>query len=431
MQEYPLDDLVPVADEPLSLLVRMLIALGIGFLIGLEREYAKRVVDKEPQFAGVRTYTFIALFGLLSAFLAERYGNGVLIVSLGGLIAMVITSYISTAKTGSYGITTELSAILTFLLGAVVFEGHVLFAVIITVITATLLTLKLTLHKFAISLNEQEIRAFIQFVIISALVLPFLPKDDFGPGDVWNLHYIWTMVILVSGISLAGYLLWKIMGTAKGTLLSGVVGGLVSSTAVTLSLSRRSHEHSGAAHAMVAVGIIAATATLYPRILLETWVVNPTLAGQLALPVVFITVVAFGIAYLIHRKGGVATIQEVPLKNPLNFLVALQFGAIFMAVQWLMSLAEEQFSAQGIYAASMVFGATDMDAITLTIARSGLDPESRQGVTAILIATLSNTVMKYLIVVFFGNRALRKYVGIGFGAIFLATVLGMLGLQWL
>lgn len=408
-----------------ELLLRLFISLGLGFLIGLEREYAKRVVDKEEPFAGVRTYTFIALFGFLSAFLSERYGEWVFITALAGLVALVVTTYALTAKSGSYGITTELSGILAFVLGAVVYQGEILFAVIVTVIVTTLLSLKLKLHRFVASLTAQEIRAFIQFTIISAVVLPFLPDEPWGPNGVWNPHDIWTMVVLVTGISLAGYLLAKILGPRKGTLLAGIVGGLVSSTAVTLSLSRRTRHQPAGPHVVAAVGIIAATATLYPRILLETWVVNRELAMGMALPIALITFVAFGVAYLVSRKDGTEAAPEVAMTNPLNFTVAVQFALAYMAVQWLMDLASAHYSTEGLYATSAVFGATDMDAITLSIARGAGAADTLKGVTAVLLATLSNTVMKFLIVVFFGDRSLRKWVGLGFSAIFLATLIGI------
>jgi len=413
-----------VSGEVQGLLLRLIISLALGFLIGLEREYAKRVVDKEEQFAGVRTYTIIALFGFLCAFLSPRFGDWLFIAGLLGLIAMVITTYVMTAKSGSYGITTELSGILAYIIGALVFQGEILLAVIVTVVITSLLSLKMKLHSFVATLTPGELRAFIQFVIISAVVLPFLPDEPFGPNGVWNLHEIWTMVILVTGISLVGYLLAKILGARKGTLLAGIVGGLVSSTAVTLSVARRTREHPNTSHAIAAVTIIAATAVLYPRILLETWVLNRQLALQLALPITFITLVALGAAFLIHRKGGKETAVEVPTKNPLNFSVAIQFALMYMAVLWLMDLASAHYSAQGLYIGSLIFGATDMDAITLSIARGSDITKTLQGMTAVLLATLSNTVMKFLLVVFFGDKSLRKWVGLGFGAIFLATVLG-------
>ncbi len=408
-----------------ELLLGLIISLALGFLLGLEREYAKRVVDKEEQFAGVRTYTFIALFGFLCAYLSQRFGDWLFITGLLSLIAVVIATYVMTAKSGSFGITTELSGILAYIIGALVFEGDILLAVIVTVVITSLLSLKLKLHSFIATLTPEEIRAFIQFVIISAVVLPFLPDEPFGPNGVWNLYDIWTMVVLVAGISLAGYLLAKILGARKGTLLAGIVGGLVSSTAVTLSVARRTREHPTASHIVAAVSIIAATAIMYPRILLETWVVNRYLALQLALPVAFITFVALGTAYFIHRKGGKETTVEVPTKNPLNFSVAIQFALIYMAVLWLMDLASAHYSAQGLYIGSLIFGATDMDAITLSIARKPGISETLQGMTAVLLATLSNTVMKFLIVVFFGGKSLRKWVALGFGAIAIVTVAGM------
>lgn len=420
-----------LSQELQDLLWRLIISLALGFLLGLEREYAKRVVDKEEQFAGVRTYTFIALFGFLCAYLSQHFGDWLFITGLLGLIAVVIATYIMTAKSGSFGITTELSGILAYIIGALVFEGEILLAVIVTVVITSLLSLKVKLHSFIATLTPEEIRAFIQFVIISAVVLPFLPDEPFGPNGVWNLHEIWTMVILVTGISLAGYLLAKIMGARKGTLLAGIVGGLVSSTAVTLSVSRRTREHPNASHVIGAVSIISATAVLYPRILLETWVVNRHLALQLALPIAFITLVALGAAFLIHRKGGKEAPVEVPTKNPLNFSVAIQFALVYMAVLWLMDVASAHYSAHGLYIGSLVFGATDMDAITLSIARKADIADTLHGMTAVLLATLSNTVMKFLIVVYFGDGSLRKWVGLGFGAIFLATVLGMVAMRLL
>jgi uncharacterized membrane protein (DUF4010 family) len=418
-----------VTPELSDLLLHLLIALGLGLLLGLEREYAKRVIDKEEQFAGVRSYAFIVLFGFFCAYLSVGYGPWVYITGLAGLIALVIATYVMSAKSGSYGITTELSGILAFIIGALVFKGEVLLAVVATIVITSLLSLKVKLHSFIATLTPQEIRAFIQFTIISAVVLPFLPDEPFGPGGVWNLHGIWTMVVLVTGISFAGYLLAKILGAGKSSFLVGMVGGLVSSTALTLSFARRSRQHPGGKNLVAAVGIIAATATLYPRILLETWAVNRPLALQLALPIAFITVVAFGMAYLIHRKPDPKAVVVVPLTNPLNFAVALQFGAIYMAVQWLMQLVSAHYSAQGLYAGSLVFGATDMDAITLSIARTTLGPETLQGVTAILLATLSNTVMKFLIVVVVGDKSLRKWVGLGFGAIAIATILGLFAMR--
>jgi uncharacterized membrane protein (DUF4010 family) len=411
---------------PQSLLVRLLITLGIGLLVGSEREYAKRVVDKEEQFAGVRTYPLMALLGFLSALLGDIYGPWFIVAGFAGVLILVVATYVMMAKTSSYGITTELAGIIVFLLGALVFEDHILLATTITVLVVSLLTLKVRLHTFIATLSPADIRAFIQFTIISALVLPFLPRGGYGPGGVWDLHETWTMVILVTGISLAGYLLAKLMGSRRGTLLEGLVGGLVSSTAVTLSLSRRSRTGTAGGNRFAAVGIVAATAVLYPRILLETWVVDRTLALHLLPPILVITGATLLAAYQLWRRadGKNEDASELHLTNPLNFAVALQFAAIYMAVQWLMMLATTQFPAQGMYAGSLIFGATDMDAITLSIARQVAIPHAERA-TLVLLATVSNTVMKFLIVLFFGDRSLRRSVGLGFAATLLATITAM------
>ena len=420
-----------MSDELLLLIQRVLIALALGFLIGLEREYSKRVQDKTEQFAGVRTYTLMSLFGFLCAYLALRYGDWIFISGLVSLFALVIAAYALSAKPGAYGVTTELAGVLAFLIGAFVFQGEVLFAVIIAVVVTVLLSLKLRLHSFIATLTPQDIRAFIQFVIISAVILPFLPNEPMGPNGVWNPYEIWLMVVLVAGISLAGYLLAKILGPSRGTMVSGIVGGLVSSTVATLSLARRSRQQPNGPHAVTSASIIGATAVLYPRIWLITWVINQELAIRMAPAFILITLVAFGVAYLIQRKGEGGTVEEIATQNPLNFKIAIQFALLYMAVLWLMDLAAAGEGKLGLYGMSVIFGATNMDVITLSIARNTESIGLVIGVVAVLLATLSNTVMKFLIVLSFGHKALRKWSAVGFGIIGIATVVGIAAMRWL
>lgn len=423
-------DLCRMSEELLELIQRVLIALALGFFIGMEREFAKRAQDKEEQFAGVRSYTLITLLGFLSAYLAQIHGDWIIVAGFVGLIALVVAAYVVSAKVVGYGISTELSGILAFLIGAIVFRGEVLFAVIVTVVITALLSLKMRLHSFIATLTPKDIQAFIQFVIISAVILPFLPNEPMGPNGVWNLREIWIMVILVTGISLGGYLLDKILGPTKGTLVSGIIGGLVSSTAVTLSLSQRSRKYPNGPHIVSAASIIGATAVLYPRIWLIIWVVDQQLAMSLIPAMLFITLATFAIAWAIQRKGGEDTVVDIPTTNPLNFGVSIQFAILFMAVLWLMDVASADSSVQSLYATSLVFGATNMDVITLSIARSTESVGISVAMVAVLLATLSNTVMKFLIVVFFGHKAMIKWVGLGFGVVFIATVLAMWALYW-
>lgn len=427
----PERDICGMSEELLGLFQRLLIALALGFLIGMEREHAKRAPDQDEPFAGVRSYTLIALFGFLCTYLAQTHGPWFPVAGLGGLVALLVAAYVMSSKQGELGMTTELTAILAWVIGAVVFQGEVLLAVIATVVVTALLSLKVKLHTFIAKLTPEDIRAFIQFVIISAVILPFLPREPMGPNGVWDLHEVWIMVILVTGISLGGYLLSKVLGSSKGTLVSGIIGGLVSSTAVTLSLSQRSRKQPDGPHVISAASIIGATAVLYPRVWLIIWVIHRELAMRMLVPIILITLVAFGITYLVSRKGRQGTSADIPSRNPLNFKVAIQFAVLYMTVLWLMDLAAAGESDKGLYATSLIFGATNMDVITLSVARSAESVGLMTAAIAVLLATLSNAVMKFLIVVFFGHKAMLRWVGLGFGVVAVATVLCIFALWWI
>lgn len=406
-----------------DMLVRLAISTGIGFLIGLEREYHKQVKENNDMFAGVRTYPLVAIFGYLSAFLSLKFGAWVFAVALFCLVGLVAVSYIMSVDRSGVGGTSEISIILTFLLGAIVFTGFIFLALCITVIVLVLLTLKPSLHSFAARLTRKEIHAFIQFIVISALVLPFLPDETFGPYDAWNLKDIWKMVILVSGISLAGYLLSKTLGDKKGTLVGGIVGGIVSSTATSLSLSRRSRENPSIPAIHFAVGIIAASTIMFPRVLIEVYAINPALVMHLWIPMAIICAAGALAAFLIYKKAGKESDgAEMKLRNPLNFNVAIQFALIYAAILWLVKFASDRFGDTGIYIASVISGLTDMDAISISMAKmSRSDQNYDLATNAILLAAMSNTLVKFGIALVVGSVSLRKTVSFGFGAILLSS----------
>lgn len=423
------EQLTQLSGETATYLIRLAISTGIGFLIGMERTFTKLQNKEEEEFAGLRTHTLIAIFGFLSALIAQFTGPWFLGVSFAGMIAFVIVSYIRlSAVKGNTGGTSEVATILTFLLGALVCFGHILLAVAIVVIVLLLLTYKPSLHLFVEKLSLEEMRAIIQFVIISALIIPFLPDSNFGPYDLWNLKDIWKMVILVSGTSLIGYLVAKLIGN-KGTMLAGMVGGLVSSTAVTLTFSRRSKQaktqssdHAGSFY--FAMAIISACTIMFPRILFEVFVVNRNLAQQLWLPILIITMAGFGGAYFIYKKRqGRKEETTLPLKNPLNFGTAIKFALFFAGVMLLVRYSSENFGDKGTYIAGALSGITDVDAITLSMAKMATRPENYPlAINTILLAALSNTLVKFCIVMMLGSRHLLKTAAIGFAAVFVTGV---------
>jgi len=415
------EDFLKIPGFTLDHLTGFLISVGIGFLIGLERQFTKEVTDKEEQFAGVRTYTMISIFGFLAAFLSHHFGGWLLGVALAGMFVLVIVSYFQIARTpGHRGGTSEITTIITFLLGALVFLKFILFALIIMVFLLGLLVFKPSLHGFIKKLTKEELHAIILFVIMSALVIPFLPDKNFGPYNLWNLKEIWKMVVLVSGTSLVGYMIAKILGN-KGTLWAGLIGGLVSSTSVALTFSRRSKlSKSDASAFFYAMGIISACTIMFPRVLFEVYVVNKALAQQLWIPVVLVTIAGFGAAFLIYKfKKGKPDSENLPLKNPLDLSTAIKFALFFAAIQWLVKFASEKFGDSGTYIAGAISGITDVDAITLSMAKMASGGgDASLAINTILLAALSNTLVKFIIVMTVGSVQLRKTAFIGFGAIF-------------
>lgn len=417
-----------------DLVWHLLVAAGSGLLIGLEREYAKRVREQHQQFAGVRTHTLIAVSGFLTAWLAEVYGSWLFAVGFAGLLALVVASYVLLAKEGSYGGTSELSSVITFLIGAVVFRGEVLFALVLTVAVILLLSFKVSLHRFAGRLEATDIRAFAQFLIISALVLPFLPDASYGPYGVWNPREIWTMVVLVSGISLAGYLAMKVLDRGRGTLWTAVLGGLVSSTATTLHFARRSRQEGPAATRRLGLGVLAACTMMFPRVLLEAGVVHQATAGELLTPVLLLAISGLSVFRVLQARTRTAPDgrpDEVQVANPLNLRVAIQFALIYAAVKWVVAYATEHFGDQGAYVAGGLSGLTDVDAISLSMARFARDGgEVDLAANVMVLAMLANTLVKYLIVAFAGTKALRRHLLAGF-LVLLAPGLVWLLARWL
>lgn len=418
----------PLTDEYTGLLIRLAVTIGIGLLIGLEREFTEKALEnRKYTFAGIRTFPLFAIFGFLSGLLSHYYSHYILAVALLGVIAFIIVSYFIMAKVGEIGATSEMSLLITFLLGVLTYSGYIILSLIITVVMVLLLTFKLKIHRFVDRLGQKGIRAVIQFVIITALILPFLPDFQFGPYNAWNLKNIWMMVILVSGLSFLGFLMIKILGSRKGTWLTGVAGGFASSTAVAWTFSQRSKEIKKENPATdFAIGIIAASSIMFPRILFEIYVVNKSLLNDLLLPLLLLSITGFTSAFIIYKiNDNHEDTDEVEIENPLNLSVAIKFGILYALILLLVQFAYEQFGATGIYIASVISGITDVDAITISMAKLARNTTQRETASnAIILAALSNTIVKFAIAFFAGSLALRKKVSVGFGAIlFLGIVL--------
>ena len=401
-------------------------AILIGALVGLEREFVQQRIG-EPDFAGIRTFSLMALLGAVSAFITEQQGILPFLVVYAGLALLVWLSYLGDVYRGRQeGITTEVAALLTPLFGAMVVWGHAELATALGVITALTLSLKPRLHRVAQRMSSEDLWAMLEFALIAAVVLPLLPDRTFGPLDVLNPYEIWLLVVLVSGIGFFGYVLMKVLGAERGIGLAGILGGIASSTATTLSFSGRSKKHPGLSSAF-GRGIILSSSMMFPRVLVEVFAVYSPLVADVFVPVaaMFVTgVAAFAVTWWRDRSDELSDEEAVDLSNPLNLSTAIKFGLLFAMVLIVTKGSDRFFGTAGVYAASVITGVADVDAITLSAselaATGGIEPQV--AAVAIILAVLTNTITKAALAVILGSRQLRPTIIRAFGAMVLVGI---------
>ncbi|MGL6160906.1 MgtC/SapB family protein [Microbulbifer sp.] len=402
-------------------LVAFGIALGLGLLIGLQRE---RTADR---LGGIRTFPLIALFGALAARLSDIQDIPWLVPT--GLLCMTVLILLGNlerlrGEEESTGITTEVSALLMYVLGALLVLGELTVAVVIGGTIAVLLHLKPSMHAFAERLPEQDLRAIMQFALISMIILPVLPNRTFGPYDVLNPFKIWLLVVLIVGIGLGGYGAYKLVGARAGTLLSGLIGGLISSTATTVSYARRAKLEKGMA-GLAALVILIASTSMFIRMFVEITVVAPRVSAVLlpplaALLLISVVTCAFGYRFSEHHAS------EMPTQsNPAELSAALVFGALYALVTLAVAAAKDYFGSRGIYVVALISGFTDVDAITLSTANLAGDGllEPSTAWRAMVIATLANLVFKAGAAAALGGRTLFRRVALLFTVPFVAGIL--------
>lgn len=399
--------------ETTELALRFGIALLIGILIGVEREYA-RLKEDVKSFAGVRTFPLIALLGCSAALLTELAGEwtfGILAALLGLLIAI---SYAFDAREGRVGLTSEAAAIVVFVCGALCYWDKLELAAILSVVTFGFLTLKPQLHGLAQRISSEDLYATLKFAIISLIILPVLPNQTYGPPpfDAFNPYKTWLMVVFISGISFLGYVLIKIVGSRRGIGLTGLLGGLVSSTAVTLSLSERSQDHAKLARPF-ALAITLAWAMMFGRVVVEVAVLNQALFRSLWLPLgvaMLAGLICCSFYYFVQRTDEGSDVQ---IANPFELGPAIKFGILYAVILVAAKAAQFYFQDAGLYAAAAVAGLADVDAITLSMA----DLAGTEGgiavptaARAVILAVLSNTIVKGGIAMTVGPTALRRAI---------------------
>ncbi len=396
---------------PLDLAARFGAALGLGLLVGLERQHKQR--PEAESFAGARTFALIALLAAAAFDFGIRLGQAwAPVASFTAVAALAIVSYYLTSKDGDVGATTEVSALLTFMVGGLCGAGEVGLASAITVATLLMLSVKGWTQRFATHIEEADVAAVLKFAIITVIVLPLLPNKSFGPPplDVVNPYKVWLMVVLISGLNFASYVLVKVVGQEHGIGITGLLGGLVSSTAVTLGFSQRSRQDRELAGTFT-LGILVAWTVMFFRVLLVVGLIDLALARRLAPGIGMLGAVNLAIcAWLFRRNRSDQKGQVKSGSNPFELGEAVKFGLIFGVVTFLAKAAQVYLGNAGLYLAGAVAGLTDVDAIALSMAGLTQADASMAGpaARAVLIAVLSNTLVKTGMAVSLGSPELRK-----------------------
>ncbi len=381
-------------------------SLAIGLLIGLERE--RRSSAK----AGLRTFALVALLGTLSGMLAEKTGSGwILAAGLLSVGAMIIAAYINRPDdAGDSGTTSVVAILVCFCLGAAVWFGYGTLAVMLGIATTVLLYFKAELHGLSSQLTSKDLISILQFAVLSFVILPILPDRNYGPYEALNPYQAWLMVVLVSGVSLAGYAALRLAGPQHGAPMMGLLGGLVSSTATTVVFSRHARAHAALARSAMVVIMIASLMVLL-RLTVMAAVVAPAIIEPLAK--VFTGGLVLGLAVTAFGWRRLEAQGELPMpevRNPTEIRTALGFGALYAVVLFCSAWLSDVAGAKGMYAVALASGLTDVDAITLSSLRLfSIDKLSAgQAVTAIALAVLSNLTFKAGLVITLGGWGLAR-----------------------
>lgn len=401
-------------------------ALLVGLLIGVEREHSQ--TEAEPHFAGIRTFTLITLLGVVAGFCARAGYPAVLAVALLGVVGLTIAAYVNKVQSAHKGATTEFVAIVAFLLGALTAFDYLIAAATVGIITTLILTLKAPLHLLADRIQKEEIYAILKFAIVTVIVLPLLPDRAMGPLAVLNPRTVWWFVVLVSAISMVGYVLIRFMGERRGIALTGFLGGLASSTVLTVSLSQRAKEAAGAAGRYFALGILIASTTMFFRIVVLVFVIHPALGWQLAAPVAAPILVGIAMAVVLFMKREEHTSTQTVVENPMDLGRAIKFALFLAFIMVVSKLAYQRFGSAGIYLASALDGLADVDAITVSVSRLAHDGvmAAHTANASILLAAAMNTLVKGIIAVWIGGKALRGVIIPIFAALLVAALAAFL-----
>lgn len=399
------------------ILVDLALALGLGMLVGLQRERT------QSEIAGIRTFALLTLFGAVSATLAEPFGGWVIgagVLAVSAAVVLGDLALLRRAEAAGHepdpGRTTEIAALTMFGVGALLPLGHRVPGIVLGATVALLLHWKRPLHDLVRRIGKDDVRAIMRLALVALVVLPVLPNQPLGPSGVLNPFEIWLMVVLIVGISLGAYVTYRLLGARVGTLAAGGLGGLISSTATTVSYARRSKDQASTAGPLLV--IVVASTTVFVRVVAEIAVVAPSVVAAtvppLAAMMAWLIIVSAGV--YVRGRNQLEGEDSIDQQAPSPLAAAIGFGLLYAIVLLAVAIAREHLGQRGLYLVAGLSGLTDMDAITLSSARlmeTG-DLPQELGWRLILVGGMANIVFKGLVVAVLGGTALAREVGIAF-----------------
>lgn len=424
--------------EHLELFERLGLALAIGLLIGVERGWQAREMPERGQITGIRSFALIGLLGGVAGWFGLVLGALALGAAFLALTAVVVTAHIMRARSGEHemGATTELAALTAFALGALAAMGQGEAAAAGGVVATALLGAKETLHNWVRRLEMVELHAAIKLLLISVVLLPVLPNQGYGPEQALNPYKLWLLVVMVAGLSFTGYFTIKIAGPRMGSLLTGVFGGVASSTALTVSFARMGRTSPGM-QPLLAAGVAVANATMYARLWLIVFIVNQPVGMLLVVPLGCMTLAGLIATWVLWRarseegKPGVMV-----LSNPFELGMAIKFAALLALVILASKLLQAWGGATGLYLLAAAAGLADVDAVALSMSQMAKAEMGGNGVpltvaaTAVTIAAFVNTGVKAALVASLCGGVMARRTLMAMTGVIVAGGLG-LAVRWL
>jgi uncharacterized membrane protein (DUF4010 family) len=405
--------------------VRLGVAALAGLAVGVEREWSGSRGGRTPRFAGVRTFLMMGLLGGLAADLHGRGqpAAGALLLASAG--ALVVAAYVMAARGGDVDGTTEVSALLVLAVGALAGSGELVLACALSALTALVLVEKTRIHSLVLRMEPESLQAGVRFAVLALVVLPLLPEGPFGPPPGVRPRELWALVLLFSGLSFAGFIALRLIGPGRGHGVAGLLGGLISSTAVTLGFARESREQAQLGRAL-ALGVIAACTVLYLRVAILSSVLN--VAVSLAvLPYLAAPLVAGVVVAALIMRGVEPSVAVPPTpQNPLRLGAAIQMALGFQIVLYVVGWASTRFGSSGVLVSAAALGLSDVDALTYSMAKLGREATGPAvAAQGLAVGIVSNTAFKLALAVTLGRGIFRRLAGIGLVAL-AAAGLGVL-----